>query len=113
MKSCITIGEDAKDTVSHIDDTRIRDLGDPARGQHYAKEGDAAIMATEVSDRYTDSIPGAPVVNEVAVENESFPTVVSLNCGWHSASLVKVRQDWHQLNIPIKWKQSSLCHVNH
>ena len=58
-------GEDAKDLVSHIDDTQIRDLPDPATGQQYAKEGSAAVMATEVSDKYTDSIPGAPVVYRV------------------------------------------------
>ena len=66
--------------------------------QHCAKEGDATGMATEVLDRCIDSIPGAPVVHEDAVENESFPTGVSPYCGRRSAPLLKMRQDWHQLS---------------
>ena len=48
-------------------------------------------MSIELLDRYKDGIPGAIVIFEGAACYEDFATALVLNCGWHTASLVKVK----------------------
>ena len=78
------------DLIHQVDDNRIRDLQDPTTWHHLAKEGDGAVLAKEILDRYQTVIPGCTVAFEGCVDYESWPMAIALNIGWHTARYVKV-----------------------